>query len=165
MSGAQHHAGCFVRLKCFLPTWSTQAPTIAGFQTWKAKFRHRRRKVIAARSRKIEELGSHQCAHSVTAPVLWSRIAAAVAIEARHRLKRTNFDFDGLAEHISGGPLAFSTGIVISEHDFGVRTLRSAPCPRIGIGPSAGRLAGLNCPNNGCLARPASISPRRRLRG
>jgi hypothetical protein len=37
----------------------TEAPTVPGFQAWKAKLRHRCRKIVAARFGKLEKRGSH----------------------------------------------------------------------------------------------------------
>ena len=45
--GAHDHAGSLAGLKRFLPTRSTLAPTVAGFQAAKAEFRHRCRKIVA----------------------------------------------------------------------------------------------------------------------
>jgi hypothetical protein len=48
--------------------------------------------------------------------VLSAFVAAAVAIEARHGLKRT--DFQRLAEHVAGWRRSFaSVASVVSEHD------------------------------------------------
>ena len=48
------------------------------------------------------------------AHVLWSRIAAAVAIEACHRPERTNFE--RLAANVPANPPTTSTSVVIPQH-------------------------------------------------
>ena len=53
--GAHDNAGSLAGLKRFLPTRSTQAPTVAGFQAAKAEFRHRCRKIVATRPLRIDE--------------------------------------------------------------------------------------------------------------
>src|SRR5258708_22157313 len=69
VSGAQDHAGRLARLECFLPTRSTEAPTVAGFQAAKAEFRHRCRKIVAAGFGKLEKRGPHHClARGASAP-------------------------------------------------------------------------------------------------
>ena len=70
VSGAQDHAGRPARLECFLPTRSTEAPTVAGFQATKAEFRHRCRKIVAAGFGKLEKRGSHDGADRVATDVL-----------------------------------------------------------------------------------------------
>src|SRR5437879_12881496 len=65
LSGAQDHAGRLARLECFLPTRSTEAPTVAGFQAAKTEFRHRCRKIVAAGFGKLEKRGGHDGADRV----------------------------------------------------------------------------------------------------
>ncbi len=87
-------------LERFLPTGCTQAPTVAGFQAAKAKFRHRSRKIIAAGFGELEKRDGHDDACSVATDVLGSSVAAAVSKEPRHWVHRT--DFQAVAEHIAG---------------------------------------------------------------
>src|SRR5258708_2349853 len=84
MSGAQDHAGRLARLECFLPTRSTEAPTVAGFQAAKTEFRHRCRKIVAAGFGKLEKRGGHDGADRVATDVLSPSVAAAVSKEPRH---------------------------------------------------------------------------------
>ena len=63
--GAQDDAGSLAGIKRFLPTRCTEAPTVAGFQAAKAKFRHRRREIVATGFGKREKLGGHDGADSV----------------------------------------------------------------------------------------------------
>src|SRR5258708_1776678 len=80
MSGAQDHAGRLARLECFLPTRSTEAPTVAGFQAAKTEFRHRCRKIVAAGFGKLEKRGGHDGADRVATDVLSPSVAAAVSV-------------------------------------------------------------------------------------
>src|SRR6266550_3341019 len=84
MSRPQDDTGCLARLQCFLPTWRTQTPTVAGLQAGKAEFWYRCRKIIAARFGKLKKHGSHDGADSVTADVPSTGIAAAVSKESCH---------------------------------------------------------------------------------
>lgn len=77
VSGAQDHAGRLARLECFLPTGCTEAPTVARFQAEKAELRHRCRKIVAARSGKLEKSGGHDSADRVATDVLLSGVAGA----------------------------------------------------------------------------------------
>src|SRR2546423_8123532 len=99
VSGAQDHAGRLARLECFLPTRSTEAPAVAGFQAAKAEFRHRRRKIVAAGFGKLEKRGGHDGADRVATDVLSPSVAAAVAKEPRHRVYRA--DFEPVTEHVT----------------------------------------------------------------
>ena len=47
--GAQDDTGRLVCFECILPAGRTQTPAIAGFQARKTNFRHRSRKIVAAR--------------------------------------------------------------------------------------------------------------------
>src|SRR6476661_3089353 len=100
MSGAQDHAGRLARLECFLPTRSTEAPTVAGFQAAKTEFRHRCRKIVAAGFGKLEKRGGHDGADRVATDILSPSVAAAVSKEPRHWAYRA--DFEPLTEHVTG---------------------------------------------------------------
>ena len=99
MSGAQDHARRLARLECFLPTRSTEAPTVAGFQATDAEFRHRCRKIVAAGFGKLEKRGDHG-ADRVATDVLSPTVAAAVSKEPRDWAYRA--DFEPLTEHVTG---------------------------------------------------------------
>ena len=125
VSGAQDHAGRLARLECFLPTRSTEAPTVAGFQALKAEFWHRCRKIVAARFGKLEKLGGHDSADRMATDILSPSVAAAVSKEPRHWSYRA--DFEPIAEHVTGcapptAPLPLSSlSIAVSAcdgHDF-----------------------------------------------
>ena len=91
------------------------APTIARFQTRKAKLGLRRRQIIAARFGKLEKCGSHHGADRMTAHVLSPGVAATVPVKPCHWLERA--DFKRLAEYIARGlPSTFSTSSVILQH-------------------------------------------------
>ena len=113
--GAQDHAGSLAGLKRFLPTRSTQAPTVAGFQAAKAEFRYRRRKIVAAGFGKREKLGGHDGADRVAADILSRSVAAAVPKEARHGVYRA--ELEPVAEHVTGCvPPTSSVTAVVPQH-------------------------------------------------
>src|SRR5690606_9212619 len=70
-----------------LPAFDAEAPAIARPQPRKSEFRARRGQIIAAPARKGEELLRHPCTDRVPAPILRPGVAAAVAIESRHRIE------------------------------------------------------------------------------
>src|SRR5438477_10628236 len=115
VSGAQDHAGRLARLECFLPTRSTEAPTVARFQAAKAEFRHRCRKIVAAGFGKLEKRGGHDGADRVATDVLSPSVAAAVSKEPRHCAYRTVFE--PLTEHVTGcaRPIPSIT-VVVPQH-------------------------------------------------
>jgi hypothetical protein len=84
VSGAQDHAGGLAGLERFLPTRCAQAPTVAGFQSAKAKFRQRCRKIVATGFGKLEKRGGHDGTNRVAPDVLAPGVAAAVSKEPRH---------------------------------------------------------------------------------
>jgi hypothetical protein len=138
--GPQDHAGRLARLECFLPTGCTQAPTIAGAQARKAKFRHRCRKIIAARLGKLEKRGSHDGADRVTADILLASVAAAVSKEPRHGFQGA--EFEPVTEDIAGcsRPTA-PVSAVVSQHC-------RLPCrchAHEGRPTVAGKLCAINC--------------------
>jgi hypothetical protein len=96
----QDYAGRLARLERFLPARRTQAPAVAGPQPGKAEFWHRRRKIVAAGFRKLEELSSHDGADGVATDVFSTRIAAPVSEEPRQRLHRAIFE--SVAKNIPG---------------------------------------------------------------
>jgi hypothetical protein len=113
--GAQDHAGSLAGLEGFLPTRSTQAPTVAGFQAAKAELRYRGRKIVATRFGKREKRGGHDGADRVATDVLSPGVAAAVSKKARHRVYRA--EFKRLAEHVTGCvPSTGTITAVVSQH-------------------------------------------------
>jgi hypothetical protein len=98
VGSAQDDARGFSGLEGFLPTPRTQAPAISRFETGKAKIRHRRGKIITTGFGEREKLSRGEDADGVTAHVFGTRIAAAIAIEARHRCHRTRFE--RISEHV-----------------------------------------------------------------
>src|SRR5579875_1518869 len=64
-----------------LPALGAQAPAIAGLQTGEAELGHRRRQVVAARTREGEAFGVDLGAYRMPAPILGTGVAAAVAIK------------------------------------------------------------------------------------
>src|SRR5215469_13344258 len=117
VSGPQGHPGSLARLHCFLPTRRTQAPTVARPQAWKAEFRYRGRKVIAAGFGKLEKRFGHDGTDTVTADVLSAGVTAAVSIEPSHWVKRA--DFEMLSQHIPrrAWPTA-SLPTIIPQHEY-----------------------------------------------
>src|SRR5258706_11676578 len=115
VSGAQAHGGRLARLECFLPTRSTEAPAVAGFQAAKTEFRHRCRKIVAAGFGKLEKRGGHDGADRVATDVISPSVAAAVSKEPRHWAYRA--DFEPLTEHVTGcaRPTASIT-VVVPQH-------------------------------------------------
>src|SRR4029450_1627588 len=115
VSGAQEHAGRRARLEVFLPTRSTEAPAVAGFQAAKAEFRHRCRKIVAAGFGKLEKRGGHDGADRVATDVLSPGVAAAVSKEPRHWAYPA--DFEPLSQHATGcaRPTASIT-VVVPQH-------------------------------------------------
>src|SRR5262249_11591363 len=115
VGGAQHHARRLLGLDRFLPARRAQAPAVAGLEAGKAVGRQRCREIVAARLGKFEKLGGRQHAHRVAADVVHAGVAAAIAIEPRHRAQRARRD--RIAEDVArrAAP-AFATGPVVSEH-------------------------------------------------
>ena len=134
---AQNHAGRLGRLEGFLPSRCAKTPTIAGLEAGKAEFRHRCRKIVAARFREREKRGGHDGAHRVAADVLRTGIAAAVSKEPRHGSYGTGLE--PLTEYVArrARPTASITAVV-PQH------LVSASC-------ISRRLPGL-CPNTTIFA-------------
>jgi hypothetical protein len=84
MGRPQHHPRRTVRLECFLPTGCAQAPAIAGLQAGKAVLGNGRRKIVPAGFREFEKGRSHYRADRMTAPILATRIAAAIPEKTGH---------------------------------------------------------------------------------
>src|SRR5262252_11001584 len=112
LRSAQDHARRPAGFESFLPTGRTQAPTVAGLEAAKAEFRHRGRKIVAARFGKLEKRRGHDRADRVAADVLSPGIAAAVAEEPGHGIERTHFE--PVTEHVTGcvRPTASMTPVV-----------------------------------------------------
>src|SRR6056297_2329098 len=66
-----------------------QAPTVTGFQAWKAKLRHRRAQVVADIFRIGKELRRHHRANRMAAIVGSAGVAMAIAKEPGDRVRRT----------------------------------------------------------------------------
>src|SRR5262249_56573625 len=79
VGGTQDHARRLPRFERLLPTGCAQAPSVAGLETGKAEFRHRRCKIIAARFGEREKSGGPHRTHRVAATLLPPRLAAACA--------------------------------------------------------------------------------------
>src|SRR5690606_3593331 len=80
------------------PTRGTQAPAVARLQSRKLELGARRRQIVAAETRELEELFRHLDANRVRADILGARVAAAVAEEARSRPLAACLE--RLAEHV-----------------------------------------------------------------
>ena len=116
VSGPQDHPGRLARLHCFLPPRRTQAPTVARSQAWKAEFRYRGRKIIAAGFGELEKRLGHDGTDTMTADVPSAGVAAAVPIEPSHGVNRA--DFEPVPQDIPGyaRPTA-SLPTVIPQHE------------------------------------------------
>jgi hypothetical protein len=68
------------------------APAITGLQTRKAVFGHRRDQVIAHAPLLAEEFSSYHRAHQMDC-LIWSRGAAAIAVEAGHWVRAAGLQF------------------------------------------------------------------------
>jgi hypothetical protein len=113
--GAQDHARRLAGLERLLPTGCAEAPAIAGPETAKAELRHRRRKIVAPGSGKLEKSSGHDHANGVAADVLSPGVAAAVSKEPRHRCCRAGLE--SLTKHVAGcaAPPA-SIAAIVPEH-------------------------------------------------
>jgi hypothetical protein len=74
------------RLKGFLPTRRTEAPTVTRFQALKADFGDRCRKIVATRFGKLKERGGHDGANRVATKVLAPSVAATISKKSGHRV-------------------------------------------------------------------------------
>src|SRR5438093_818935 len=63
------------------PRGRTYTPAIAGLETRKVVFGHRRDQIVALRARKLEELGGHLHADDMQAVILGPGVATTVAVE------------------------------------------------------------------------------------
>jgi hypothetical protein len=116
MSGAQDYARRFICVECLLPPRCTQTPTVAWLEPGKAKVRHWRGKIIALRFRKRQKRISHHGTNRMTTDILSARVAATVAIKARHRFDGA--DIERLAEHIArSAPSIRPVIAIIPEHN------------------------------------------------
>ena len=88
VSGSQHDPRRLPGIERLLPTWSAEAPAIAGLEAGKAVLRNRRRQIVAARFGEPQKLGGRDNADRVAPHVLPAGVAAAVPEKARHRLDR-----------------------------------------------------------------------------
>ena len=158
VSGAQDHARRLARFECFLPTGCTEAPTVAGFQASKAEFRHRCRKIVAARFGKLEKRGGHDGADRVATDVLSPSVAAAVSKKSRHGFYRA--DIKPVTEHVTGcaPPTASITAVVPPHACLHYRCRPSAAvlaCGRRALGPGRSRsyLRACRAPHRNRVAR------------
>ena|SRR3984885_839211 len=75
------------------PVDCCHAPSVAGDQSGESILRHRRHEIIADPSLVLEELSGNDGADGVTTKIFRPRRAAAVTIEARHRVGATHLQF------------------------------------------------------------------------
>ena len=88
MRRGQNDIGRATGLEGFLPARRAQAPLIAGFESGKSGIGNRCRKIVAARTRKLQKLIGHARADGVNAHVARAGFAAAVAVPARNGIVR-----------------------------------------------------------------------------
>ncbi len=101
---AQHNTRRGAGFKSFLPARRAEAPSVSGLEPGKSVFRHRRRKIVSARSRKRQKFIRHDHAHRVASHIFGPGVAASVAEETCHRFRGTGLERS--AEHIPGRPAA-----------------------------------------------------------
>jgi hypothetical protein len=101
--GAQDHAGSLAGLKRFLPTRSTPAPTVAGFQAAKAEFRHRCRRIVATRPLRSDE-----------APVLETHLVKGVRPKARNEAGQKQIN--SARERAAADRVETTTGTIGRRH-------------------------------------------------
>src|SRR3954468_32701 len=75
------------------PSGHANAPAIAGFQSWKTPFGHRRDQIVSIEHRKIEKFLSHFNANRVEPDVLRPGPAISVAIKSSHWIATTALQF------------------------------------------------------------------------
>src|ERR1700722_508186 len=80
------------------PVRRGHAPPVSRYQAGKAVLRHWRAQVVADAPLVLEELARHHGADGVTAAVLWSRVTAAVPVEASEGVSSTWLKL--AAEHV-----------------------------------------------------------------
>ncbi len=83
MGGLQQNLRCLARLQGFLPASGAQTPAITGLQAGEAVSRLGRGKIVAARARKFEKLGGHDCADGVRPGIPRLGFTAAAAEPTR----------------------------------------------------------------------------------
>ena len=102
------------------PTLRNHAPTITGSQTRKAVLGHRRDQVIADAALVLEEFRGYHSAHQMGC-LIWSKAAAAVAIEAGHWVRAAGLQFAaediGFILHTPSVAVAPAGTIVRGGHD------------------------------------------------
>jgi len=105
------------------PACRADTPAVAGAQAGKAELRHGRGEVITQARGDLEELRRHDAADRVHAEVVNAGVAAAVAIEARERVRAAGLQW--LAEDVFLGRELGAGGIhaVIVEQVVGCRFL------------------------------------------
>jgi len=118
VGGAQHDARRLARLERLGPARRAQAPAVAGLEAGEAELRHRRRQIVAGGFGEFEERGGGDDANRMAAAVIRAGVAAAVAVEAGHRLDRAVFE--RAAEHVerrrAPGLAAALAGTGIERH-------------------------------------------------
>ena len=127
----QHDRRRDARLQCLLPATHAQAPPVARRQAGEAVRRNGRREVVAARGGEGQKFGRHHGADDVRAVVVGAGLAAAVAVEARHRVAATVLEV--AAEDVLRGDELHGRGGEASRQ-------RAVPCAgsaRLGVGVNA----------------------------
>ena len=94
-----------------LPAFGAKAPAIARLEPRKAEFGHRCRQIVADRLRERQKRGIELGADSMHPEILGSGVAAAIPIEASHRLDAAFGEW--LAEDVA------RIGYRLSLHGFG----------------------------------------------
>jgi len=90
------------------PAVGTDAPAVAGFESWETVLRHGGDEVVAQCTRGFEKGLIDDAADGVNAVVVGTGVAAAVAVEAGDGL--VGADFEGLTEDVAGGSFDGSLG-------------------------------------------------------
>jgi hypothetical protein len=95
----QNNRTSCARLLHLEPPGGADTPAIAGFQAGESELRQRRTQIVAKKPGDTKKLFVNHAADGMDAKVFGAGLAAAVSIEAGHRLAAT--DLQGLPEDIS----------------------------------------------------------------
>ena len=93
VGGAQAHPWCATSLKGFLPAAGAQTPAVACFQAFEAKLGPGGAEVVTLGFGEFEEFVGDHGADGMQAKVIGADVAAAIAVEAGHRVFAAGFQF------------------------------------------------------------------------
>src|SRR5690348_9580653 len=99
MRGTQHDARRCASIQRLLPARRAQAPAVTRAKTGEAELRPRCRQIVAGRLAERQELLGHNRAYRMAARVFGTGVAAAVAKETGHWLRRA--EVQNAAQHVA----------------------------------------------------------------